>query len=456
MQPTAGLSETGPHKRTLRQQTLRAMLVLVLLLELAFAGVALLFVLKPMAQRSADDLAGLMVLSAQTWAELPPQTRPAFQQELHNRYRLSLLPDMQPPADNGTTHGLYIGFVEQSLQRRTGHAVYFRRQTDAQGHIWLWTSIPAGGRDIGVGFDTSRIQTQPIRALLIGLALTLPLSFLLALWWARRISRPLVSMEQAAAGLARGDTPLRLSQSGPREIANLAAHFNQMAERIDALLQARTTLLVGVSHDLRSPLARIRLALELQRMAPTPERLDQIERDVLAMDRLIGEVLALARGLRAQAAEDLVLKPWLQERLQMHDEWATSRGATLGVQCPDDLHAWVDAAALQRVVDNFLTNAVHYAAGPITLQAGPGSSPGRVRIAVLDRGPGIPADQLDAVFAPFTRLDSARTPGQGSGLGLAIARQLAQQHGWAVGLQQRDGGGLIAWVEVPVSPIHSV
>ncbi|MDE1979315.1 MAG: two-component sensor histidine kinase, partial [Betaproteobacteria bacterium] len=75
MQPTAGLSETGSHKRTLRRQTLRAMLVLVLLLELAFSGVALLFVLKPMAQRSADDLAGLMVLSAQTWAELPPQTR---------------------------------------------------------------------------------------------------------------------------------------------------------------------------------------------------------------------------------------------------------------------------------------------------------------------------------------------------------------------------------------------
>ena len=92
MQPTASLSETGQRRRTLRQQTLRAMLVLVLALELAFAGVALLFVLKPMAQRSADDLAGLMVLSAQTWAELPPQTRPAFQQELHNRYRLSLLP----------------------------------------------------------------------------------------------------------------------------------------------------------------------------------------------------------------------------------------------------------------------------------------------------------------------------------------------------------------------------
>jgi len=432
------------------------MLVLVLILELAFAGVALLFVLKPMAERSAHDLAGLMVLSAQTWAELPPQTRPAFVQELHDRYRLGLLPGMQPPADEGLTHGIYIAYVEQSLQQRLGHPVFFRRQTDAQGHVWLWTSIPAGGRDIGVGFDSSRVQTQPIRALLIGLALTLPLSFLLALWWARRITRPLVSMERAAAGIARGNAPQRLSQSGPREIASLAAHFNQMAGRIDALLQARTTLLVGISHDLRSPLARIRLALELQRMAPTPERLDQIERDVQAMDRLIGEVLGLARGLQVQAAEELALAPWLQERRQTHVEWAASRGATLDVQCPDGLRAWVDVAALQRVVDNFLTNAVHYAAGPITLQAAPGSSGDTVRMAVLDRGPGIPADQLEAVFAPFTRLDAARTPGQGSGLGLAIARQLAQQHGWAIGLQPREGGGLIAWVDVPTSSIRSV
>ncbi|MGE0071188.1 MAG: HAMP domain-containing protein, partial [Thiomonas sp.] len=318
MQPSSSPSAAGQTGRTLRQQTLRAMLVLVLILELAFAGVALLFVLKPMAERSAHDLAGLMVLSAQTWAELPPQTRPAFVQELHDRYRLGLLPGMQPPADEGLTHGIYIAYVEQSLQQRLGHPVFFRRQTDAQGHVWLWTSIPAGGRDIGVGFDSSRVQTQPIRALLIGLALTLPLSFLLALWWARRITRPLVSMERAAAGIARGNAPQRLSQSGPREIASLAAHFNQMAGRIDALLQARTTLLVGISHDLRSPLARIRLALELQRMAPTPERLDQIERDVQAMDRLIGEVLGLARGLQVQAAEELALAPWLQERRQTH------------------------------------------------------------------------------------------------------------------------------------------
>ncbi|MGA8008482.1 MAG: ATP-binding protein [Thiomonas sp.] len=451
MQHDASLINTLLHTRTLRLQTVRAMLVLVLALELAFAAVALLFVLQPMAQRSAHDLAGLMVLSARTWAELPPQTRPAFERELRKNYRLSLQPDMQSPTDTGLIHGFYIGYVEQALQLRVGHSLYFQRQTDAQGHVWLWTSIPAGGREIGVGVDNSRIQTRPLQALLFGLLLTLPLATLLALWWARRITRPVVAMEQAAAKLARGDTPQRLSQTGPRELASLAVHFNQMAERIDALLQARTTLLAGVSHDLRTPLARIRLALELQRMQPTEARLDQIERDVLAMDRLIGEVLQLARGLRAHAPQDVQLLSWLLERRQTHADWAGSQGASLEVLCIASLHAWVDADALQRVVDNLLVNAVRHAPGPITLLAEPAQTPGRVRIAILDRGPGIPPDQLEAVFEPFTRLDVARTPGQGvgSGLGLTITRQLAQQHGWEVGLQVRDGGGLVAWVEVP-------
>ena len=437
---------------SLRWQTVRAMLVLVLALEIAFAAVALLFVLQPMAKRSAHDLAGLMVLSAQTWAELPPQTRPAFERELQRNYRLSLQPGMAAPPDSGLLHGFYIGYVEQALQQRLGHPLYFERHTDAQGHVWLWTSIPAGGRDIGVGVDNSRIQTQPLRALLLGLLLTLPPAILLALWWARRITRPVEAMEQAAARLARGDAPQRLPQGGSRELARLTAHFNQMAQRIDALLQARTTLLAGVSHDLRTPLARIRLALELQRMQPTEARLDQIERDVLAMDRLIGDVLQLARGLQAQAPQDLTLLPWLQQRQQEHADWAQAQGSTLQVQCPAALHAWVDSAALQRVVDNLLGNAVRYAPGTITLSAALAPARGKVRISVEDRGPGIPADQLESVFEPFVRLDAARTPGAGSGLGLAIVQQLAQQHSWAVGLQARDGGGLQAWVDVPDKP----
>jgi two-component system osmolarity sensor histidine kinase EnvZ len=141
----AHLTDTLLRTPSLRWLTVRAMLVLVLALELAFAAVALLFVLQPMAKRSAHDLAGLMVLSAQTWAELPPQTRPAFERELQQNYRLSLQPGMLPPSDSGLLHGPYIGYLEQALRQRLGHSLYFEKHTDARGHVWLWTSIPAGG-----------------------------------------------------------------------------------------------------------------------------------------------------------------------------------------------------------------------------------------------------------------------------------------------------------------------
>ena len=184
---------------------------------------------------------------------------------------------MQAPADTGLVHGFYIAYVEQALQERVGHPLYFLQQTDAQGHLWLWTSIPAGGHDVGVGFNNSRIQTQPIRARLLGLLLSMALALALALWWARRITRPVAAMEQAAAALARGDAPNLLPETGGLELSRLAAHFNHMAVQIEALLQARTTLLAGVLHDLRTPLARIRLALELQRMSPqrVPPRSDR-------------------------------------------------------------------------------------------------------------------------------------------------------------------------------------
>lgn len=435
---------------TLRAQTVRITLALVLVLELAFVAVTLLFVLQPMARRSAQDLGGLMVLSARTWVELPPQTRPAFVRELQVNYRLAVEPDLAPPADTGLVHGAYIAYLEQALHDRVGRELYFLRRTDAQGHTWLWTSIPAGGRDIGIGFDADRIRTQPVRALILGLLTSLPVALALALWWARRITRPVSAMEQAAEVLARGDRPDLLPETGPRELVQLARHFNQMAVQIRSLLQARTTLLAGVSHDLRTPLARIRLSLELQRIAPSDARLDQIERDVQAMDRLIGEVLDLARGLQPRPAQDLDLAPWLLDRVQTQAAWAQSQQATLSGECDSSIRVRVDSAALQRVVDNLLSNAVRHAPGPIVVHAAPGGEPGWIRIAVLDRGPGIPADRREAMFEPFNRMETARTPGVGgSGLGLAIARQIAQQHGWRIGLDARAGGGLAAWVDVP-------
>ncbi|HEX5697896.1 MAG TPA: ATP-binding protein, partial [Rhodoferax sp.] len=146
---------------------------------------------------------------------------------------------------------------------------------------------------------------------------------------------------------------------------------------------------------------------------------------------------------------------WLKSRAEVQKAAADAAHATLTVRCADVLRVYAPPGMLTRVVDNLLGNALRYAPGPIELvaQALPplaSGEPAGVRVGVLDRGPGIPPDQLETVFRPFQRLEGSRSPSTGGfGLGLAIVQQLAHANGWIVRLEARDGGGLAAWVELP-------
>ncbi|QTN23086.1 HAMP domain-containing protein [Rhizobacter sp. AJA081-3] len=442
----------------LAQQYVRWLAALFITLELVTAAAALGFIFLPMARRAADDLAGLMVLSAQTWNELPPETRPAFEQELERSHQLALRPDMPPPQDTGLHHGPYLLFLERAFERRTGHAVFFLDETAADGRLWLWTTVPAGGRSIGVGFAADRMKTQPLGALALPFGVGIVLVALLSWWLARRIAQPVAQLELAAAQLARGASPELLAETGPRELAGLARHFNRMALQVRELLDARTTLFAGVSHDLRTPLARMRLAIEMLTLRPDPALLQRLEHDIEEMNALIGQMLEIARGMNTETAEDFELCGWLRERERVHEEAARSAGAQLTLRCDLSIRVHAAPGALARVVDNLLGNALRYAPGPIELvarvvpSADQGGDVGQVYIGVLDRGPSIPEDQLALVFRPFHRGQGQADAAPGAfGLGLAIVQQLARANGWQVGVTPRAGGGLEAWVVVPAA-----
>jgi two-component system osmolarity sensor histidine kinase EnvZ len=234
-----------------------------------------------------------------------------------------------------------------------------------------------------------------------------------------------------------------LAETGPRELAALARRFNKLARQVQDLLEARTTLLVGLSHDLRTPLARMRLALEMIERRPDPAWTARLDMDIGEMDRLVGELLELARGLGREAPTSVVLAQLLQELA----ERAREAGAEVLVRCPN-MKLEAPRAALRRVVGNLVANAQRYAPGPVEIRVE--ERDGACVIGVLDQGPGIPVDQLEAAFRPFHRVESSRSPVTGgAGLGLAIVRQLAQANGWRVWLENRPGGGLAAWVSVP-------
>ena len=425
-----------------QQNALRLALVFVLFAVLVALAVVFLL-MQPLAKRATSDLAGLMVLAAQTWGELPPDTRPAFERELTAAHGLTLT--AVPPAGATRTawHGIYVRELEAQLAGRAG-APLDLASIDAGTEPWLWAGLPAGGRTLWLGFPRSRVGPQPLAAALLTLSAALILAGLAAWWLGHSTVAPLKRFAAAAAVLGRGATPDLLPETGPRELSSLAHRFNQLARQVHDLLEARTTLLAGLSHDLRTPLARMRLALEMMQRRPDPAWIERLETDVEEMNRLVGDVLELARGLGGEAAVPVDLAALLESLASR----AWEAGAEVAVQCPDLLIS-APPAALRRVLGNLLSNAQRYAGnGPIELRAE--SSDGACIIGIIDRGPGIPEDQLEAVFRPFHRVDASRSPTTGgTGLGLAIVRQLAQANGWQVRLENRRGGGLAAWVSVP-------
>ncbi len=427
-----------------QQNALRLGLVFVLFEILAALAVGYLLML-PMARRATADLTGLMVLSAQTWSELPPATRPAFERELLASHGLTLI--QEPPVGEPAVvwQSPYLHELQARLAGRVGKPVDMV-SLDRDDAPWVWVSLPAGGRTLWLGFPASRIGPRPLVAAGITLVAGLLLAGLTACWLGQRIVAPIRRFDDAAATLGRGETPALLPETGPRELAALARRFNRLARQVQDLLEARTTLLAGLSHDLRTPLARMRLALEMQQRRPGRVWVERLEREIEEMNRLVGDVLGLARGLGLEQPVPVEVCDLLEELARPVRE----AGAEVRVRC-SPLALRAPPGALRRVLGNLLANAQRYSRdGALELRAEIVGTTWRV--GVLDRGPGIPSEQMEAVFRPFHRVDASRSPATGgTGLGLAIVRQLAQANGWQVWLENRREGGLAAWVQVPIA-----
>lgn len=414
-------------------------------IELLTLALFVSLVMLPMARRAADDLAGLMVLSAQTWAELPPDTRPAFEAELETKHSLALR--SQAPGTNfDEWHSPFFYLLEVALAQRTAtpqHLIY-EPHPNAD---WYWARLPAGPDALWVGLPKSRIGSHLGMALLINMALGLLLALGFAVWLARRITAPLAQLEQASALVGLGKSPVLLPEEGPRELVALSRRFNAMALQVQALISARTTLLAGVSHDLRTPLARMRLALELLKSSHDAALIERLERDIEQMNRLIANVLDLARGLE----HEVPIKTDLSEFLDELAEDFSSPACQISVQC-DGGECRLPVFALHRALGNLLQNALRYAPGsPVELVSVADDQ--TLRFGVLDRGPGIAPSHMEAMLQPFHRLDASRSPiTGGSGLGLAIVKALADANGWTLALSARPGGGLQAWLSWPRHP----
>jgi two-component system osmolarity sensor histidine kinase EnvZ len=408
--------------------------IALLSLQLVIFTASVYYIMLPMAKRSVDDLAALMVLSAQTWRELPPQTRPDFELELAKQHNLWLI-DSTTSLPDYEHYSPYLKLLENALEVRTGKVTHTK--VTNFDNTWFWVEFSSGENPISIGFPKDRLGVQsPIALLLIMLA-TIVLALVTAIVLARRITLPLQRLVIAAKHIGKGNTPEKLDEDGVEELAQLSQTFNEMAQQVKELLENRTTLLAGISHDLRTPLARMRLAVEMLPQDANLKIVNRLKNDIEEMNRLIGEFLAFSRGLEKELPQKTELNNLLQELVDN----AAAEGVDVRWQAASPCVKEVGQMALRRIVANLLSNAIRYGAGQ-KVELVCLCTQKNIEISVFDRGPGIPETEIQNVFRPFYRLESSRnTVTGGSGLGLAIAKQLADVNGWHIELLPRAGGG---------------
>jgi two-component system OmpR family sensor kinase len=277
---------------------------------------------------------------------------------------------------------------------------------------------------------------------------------------ARYLVVPIDDLRRATRQLAAGDLDSRVGaalRQRTDEFGALAADFDRMAGRIGSLIGTQRQLMLDLSHELRSPLARLRVALELMRDRPQPALLDRMERDADRMDILIGELLLLARlespsselsrqpvdlgELVAEIVEDARLEIAGQPRALDHD--ATNDG--------HEIIVLGDRELLRRAIENVVRNALQHTHADTDVTVALDRYAADARIRVIDRGEGFSADALAQVFSPFARGDSPRER-QGNGLGLAIARAAVQRHGGTIDISARaPDAGTVVEIRVPLS-----
>lgn len=343
-----------------------------------------------------------------------------------------------PPADEGAG----LPFLERTgarvAARLPGRAL---RWAGAPVRLWVQARAPAQG---WVGIPVVGAREPLRRGLVLSLLAIGALVLGASAWFARGLARPLQRLAAAAPGIVSGETPPPLPPGASAEIAGLRDALADAAERTRAAARDRELMLAGISHDMRTPLARLRYALALEPGVDDAGR-EGMERDIDELDAIVGQFIDFVRDGRDEPAEpvDLValLRAVADDEARHGREWA--------LRLPPEATLPARPLALRRALANLLDNAARHGAAPFEVELDAVDAGWRVR--VLDRGPGVPEAALADLGRPFHRVDVARgTPG--SGLGLASVARVAAVHGGGLALHNRVGGGLTVALTLATGP----
>lgn len=457
----SGLARPAPRRRMPSVRSMFVMNVLVIA-GVVLAGMALAYYvfLTQVQQRRITGMAAIVAHYIDGMREFAQHATPEQRRRMFDRLsdatdaRVTVVPAPTAPFE-APPLGIVRAFMESLAEQVSGPAPRWRadaafgRWGDSPEEEGIWFEVPVPeGEPVWLRYAVYAAPIAPwLPAALFGALLALAIAA--AAWLHLRLRPPLRATVEAIESIARGERPSTLTAAGAAEMAQLAHSVNDMARRLAEAEDDRALMLAGVSHDLRTPLTKLRLGLAL-RDAGNDDA--QLVRAIDEIDRTIGQFVEFARA-DAEAEAAMVL-----------DASEMAREVAAGFELDGHafaLHlaagAWVQVRpdSFRRVLSNLLGNAVRHGQTGLGLRVHTQNCDGvdSVVIEVLDRGPGVSEDELAQLGRPFFRTGDARARTPGTGLGLALVRRLAERDGGTLALELRGGGGgFCARVRLPAVP----
>ena len=401
---------------------------------------------EPRARQLAQTLVSVANLTRAALISARPEARRELLRDLSDREGIHIYPADTADRIEALPDRAFLRRVEELVREQLGP--FTRLTLEREGERALFVSFRIDDSvegDYWLALPRERIdRIFPLSWLGWGVAALL-LSLVGAWLIVFRITRPLKALQQAARKVGAGETPARLDESGPTELATVAHAFNQMSTDLAQLDQDRALILAGISHDLRTPLTRLRMGIE---MSGDDGLREGMTADVEEMDKTIGQFLDFARSEGGEAPQDVDVAALLLEIASQYRRRGFRVELASG-PTPPVVALPLRPQALRRAISNLIDNALRYAGADSLVELALGAVSGEFHIEVLDRGPGIPADEVERMKRPFARLEAARTNAAGAGLGLAIVDRVARSHNGGLELLPRDGGGLLARLRLP-------
>jgi two-component system osmolarity sensor histidine kinase EnvZ len=426
--------------------------LLIIVLPVALMQIAVTYVFfdahwQTVTSRLSEGLAGDIAWAVESYREDPtPEAFAKLSQRAEDSMSLSvaLQPGRKLPIRRRDPPVLLEAFfapIDRSLDRALSErldAPFWFDTTRYPAYVDIRVGVPGGVMRVLAPRDRAFATQGHIFVLWMTVATVLLTT--VALLFIRNQVRAIERLAHAAEAFGRGQDVPAFKPHGAREVRAAAHAFLDMRGRIQRHIEQRTALLASVSHDLRTPLTRLKLTLAL---AEPNSRTADMKRDLSEMEHMVDEYLAFARGEGGEAAEPAKLRPLIEAV----SEGARRLGAEVRIDVDPDLVATARPNALRRAIANLVMNA---AAHGERVEVAARRGPQGLEIIVDDDGPGIPAEQHEEAFKAFARLDESRNQNiKGVGLGLAIARDVARGHGGDITLDRSPLGGLRAVVRLP-------